>query len=83
MKSVMLAAQTLQLSDGDFAMIAGGMECMSNIPHYMMKSRTGQSLGNMTLTDGLVHDGLWGKCRLRSITFIGFFEPTTFLNVWS
>uniref|UniRef100_A0A7S3P2H7 Acetyl-CoA C-acetyltransferase n=2 Tax=Amphora coffeiformis TaxID=265554 RepID=A0A7S3P2H7_9STRA len=59
MKSVMLAAQTLQASDGDFAMIAGGMESMSNIPHYMMKSRTGQSLGNMTLTDGLVHDGLW------------------------
>jgi len=65
MKSVMLAAQTLQASDGDFAMIAGGMESMSNIPHYMMKSRTGQSLGNMTLTDGLVHDGLWGKWRLE------------------
>ena len=59
MKSVMLAAQTLQVSNGDFCMIAGGMESMSNIPHYMMKSRTGQSLGNMTLTDGLIHDGLW------------------------
>lgn len=64
MKSVMLAAQTLQASlssssDAPFCMIAGGMESMSNIPHYMMKSRTGQSLGNMTLTDGLIHDGLW------------------------
>ena len=61
MKSVMLAAQTLQASheNADFCMIAGGMESMSNIPHYLMKSRTGQSLGNMTLTDGLVHDGLW------------------------
>lgn len=60
MKSVMLAAQTLQASTGDFAMVAGGMESMSNIPHYMMKSRSGQLLGDMTLTDGLVHDGLWG-----------------------
>lgn len=60
MKSVMMAAQTLQATpNADFSMIAGGMESMSNIPHYLTQSRTGQALGNMTLTDGLVHDGLW------------------------
>lgn len=66
MKSVMLAAQTLQAAShgnsnkgADFAMIAGGMESMSNIPHYLPQSRKSQSLGNMTLVDGLVHDGLW------------------------
>ena len=67
MKSVMLAAQTLQLAsyrrgnndEEPFCMIAGGMESMTNIPHYMMKSRTGQALGNMELTCGLIHDGLW------------------------
>lgn len=66
MKSVMLAAQTLQAASSsnnnkmaDFAMIAGGMESMTNIPHYLKQSRKGQSLGDMTLTDGLVHDGLW------------------------
>jgi acetyl-CoA C-acetyltransferase len=58
MKSVMLAAQTLQASPkDDLAMIAGGMESMSNIPRYL--KRTGQALGHLTVEDGLIHDGLW------------------------
>ena len=32
---------------------------MSNIPHYLQNSRTGTKLGNGTLIDGVVHDGLW------------------------
>lgn len=32
---------------------------MSNIPHYLKNSRTGTKLGNGTLIDGVVHDGLW------------------------
>jgi acetyl-CoA C-acetyltransferase len=60
MKSVMLAAQTLQASSSgkdNFAMIAGGMESMSNIPRYL--KRTGPALGHLTVQDGLIHDGLW------------------------
>ena len=42
MKSVMLAAQTLHFSGRNGgAMLAGGMESMSNIPHYLANSRTG------------------------------------------
>jgi acetyl-CoA C-acetyltransferase len=61
MKSVMLAAQSLQcagVSPG-FAMLAGGFESMSNIPHYLPTSRTGTTLGHAQLIDGVIHDGLW------------------------
>jgi acetyl-CoA C-acetyltransferase len=35
------------------------MESMSNIPHYLEKSRTGMRLGHAQLTDGILRDGLW------------------------
>mgnify|MGYP001476602040 FL=1 len=57
MKSVMLAAQTIISGDND-VVIAGGMENMSNVPHYFTKGRSGQKLGDMKLVDGLVADGL-------------------------
>ncbi len=57
MKSIMIAAQTILSGDND-VVIAGGMENMSSVPHYMNKSRTGQKLGDMKLIDGLVKDGL-------------------------
>mmetsp|Transcript_28722 Transcript_28722/g.43809 ORF Transcript_28722/g.43809 Transcript_28722/m.43809 type:complete len:396 (-) Transcript_28722:188-1375(-) len=62
MKSVMLAAQSLQCSASSrpgHAMLAGGFESMSNIPHYLPGSRKGTQLGNAQLIDGVVHDGLW------------------------
>jgi acetyl-CoA C-acetyltransferase len=58
MKSVMMAAQALHFSGGGM-MVAGGMESMSNIPHYLPNSRSGTPLGDMKLIDGAVHDGLW------------------------
>ena len=57
MKSIMLAAQTIMCGDNDIV-IAGGMENMSNVPHYFSKGRTGQKLGDMKLVDGMVKDGL-------------------------
>jgi acetyl-CoA C-acetyltransferase len=59
MKSVMLASQTLQCMPKHGAMLAGGMESMSNIPHYLPTSRSGVALGHMQLIDGCIHDGLW------------------------
>ena len=58
MKSLMLAAQTLQCGHPG-AMLAGGFESMSNIPHYLQNSRTGTPLGHGNLIDGVIHDGLW------------------------
>lgn len=57
MKSIMLAAQSIICGDND-VVVAGGMENMSSVPHYFDKGRNGQKLGDMTLTDGLVKDGL-------------------------
>lgn len=58
MKAVMIAAQTIMLGDND-VVVAGGMENMSLVPHYLPGMRTGTKLGNATLIDGLVNDGLW------------------------
>ncbi len=58
MKAIMLAAESIMLGDND-CVVAGGMESMSNVPYYLDKARTGYKLGNATVTDGLVKDGLW------------------------
>ena len=57
MKSIMLAAQSIMCGDNNIV-IAGGMENMSSVPHYLAKGRNGQKLGDMKLIDGLVKDGL-------------------------
>lgn len=57
-KAVMLAAGAIASGEREI-LIAGGMESMSNVPYYAHKIRTGHRLGDMTLTDGLIKDGLW------------------------
>ncbi|MEK6155271.1 acetyl-CoA C-acyltransferase [Flavobacteriaceae bacterium 3-367] len=56
MKSVMQAAQSIALGDTSIV-VAGGMENMSLIPHYV-HMRTGQKFGPATLIDGMQKDGL-------------------------
>merc|ERR1711970_1293851 len=55
MKSIMQAAQSLQLGQNR-VMVAGGMESMSNVPYYMARGDT--PYGGVPLKDGLVADGL-------------------------
>lgn len=57
MKSIMLAAQSIMTGDND-VVIAGGMENMSAVPYYMEDTRWGARLGNKSVVDGLVKDGL-------------------------
>ena len=57
MKSIMLAAQSIMTGDNEIV-VAGGMENMSMVPHYLPNSRKGSKLGNITMVDGLVNDGL-------------------------
>jgi acetyl-CoA C-acetyltransferase len=57
MKSIMFAAQSIMLGDND-VVVAGGMENMSLVPYYLDKARKGYRLGNGTLIDGMVFDGL-------------------------
>ncbi|WP_086477297.1 acetyl-CoA C-acyltransferase [Arenibacter amylolyticus] len=56
MKAVMQAAQSIALGDNDI-MVAGGMENMSLIPHYI-HLRSGQKFGPASLVDGMQKDGL-------------------------
>jgi acetyl-CoA C-acetyltransferase len=57
MKSIMWAAQSIMLGDND-VVVAGGMESMSLSPYYLDKARKGYRLGNGTLVDGMMYDGL-------------------------
>ncbi len=57
MKSVMFAAQSIQLGQNQ-VVVAGGMESMSNIPYYLPKVRWGLKYGGGELVDGLQKDGL-------------------------
>src|SRR5213594_3512223 len=58
LKAVMMAAQGIQLGDTEIV-VAGGMESMSNAPYLLPKAREGFRLGNGTIVDSAINDGLW------------------------
>src|SRR3989454_2855037 len=58
LKAVMLAAQAIRAGD-EQCVVAGGMEAMSNAPHYGYGLRTGIKAGDTELVDGVIRDGLW------------------------
>lgn len=78
MKAVMLAAQSIALGDTSIV-VAGGMENMSLIPHYL-HGRQGTKFGPTTLEDGMQKDGLvdaydnvaMGVCADACATKFGF-----------
>ena len=73
LQAVMLAAQAIRAGDAD-AVLAGGMESMSNAPYYLFGMRDGVKFGNQELVDGLIHDGLW--CSFESCHMGGHAEYT-------
>ena len=58
LKAVMLASQAIKAGDIDVA-VAGGQESMSNAPYYLYGMRNGVKLGDQSLVDGMIKDGLW------------------------
>src|SRR5919108_3498551 len=58
LKAVMLAAQGIATGDIEIA-VAGGMESMSSTPYLLSRVREGLRMGNGTLVDSMIHDGLW------------------------
>jgi acetyl-CoA C-acetyltransferase len=65
LKAVMLAAQAIKAGDYDVA-VAGGQESMSNAPHYVYGMRGGVKIGDQTMVDGMIKDGLWcGSCDVH------------------
>ena len=58
LKAVILAAQSIRAGDQS-AVLAGGMESMSNAPHLLPGARKGYRLGHAQVLDANTHDGLW------------------------
>jgi acetyl-CoA C-acetyltransferase len=58
LKAVALAAQAIQTNNSSIV-VAGGMESMTNAPYLLPQARKGYRLGNATIVDSMVHDGLW------------------------
>src|SRR5215831_15709816 len=58
LKAVGLASQGIQTGDSEIV-VAGGMESMTNAPYLLPNAREGYRLGNGTLVDSMIHDGLW------------------------
>ena len=58
LKSIMYAAAGVRAGDGE-VYVAGGMESMNQAPYLLRKARFGYRLGQGTLDDSAVLDGLW------------------------
>ena len=58
MAAVALADQAIKLGEAGLV-VAGGMESMSNAPYLLPKARHGYRMGDGTLVDSMIHDGLW------------------------
>src|SRR5436305_4349922 len=58
LKAVMLAGQGIAMGDTGIV-VAGGMESMSNAPYLLPRVREGLRMGNGTVVDSMIQDGLW------------------------
>jgi acetyl-CoA C-acetyltransferase len=58
LKAVMLASQAIAAGDAT-AIVAGGMESMSNCPYLLAGAREGLRLGHGQMIDSMINDGLW------------------------
>lgn len=57
LKAVHLGTQAIQLGEAE-VVVAGGMENMSLAPYLLPKARTGYRMGDQTVVDSMIHDGL-------------------------
>jgi len=73
LKAVMLAAQSIKAGDRE-VIVAGGQESMSNAPYYVYGMRGGVKLGDQTMVDGMIKDGLW--CAFCDVHMGGHAEYT-------
>jgi acetyl-CoA C-acetyltransferase len=62
LKAVALAAQAIQTGNAE-VVVAGGMESMTNAPYLLPQARGGYRMGDGTLVDSMIYDGLWEAYR--------------------
>src|SRR6266704_6869757 len=58
LNAIALAGQLIRAGEVE-VVVAGGMESMSEAPYLLPKARFGARLGNTTVVDSMIHDGLW------------------------
>ncbi len=58
LKAVALGVQAIQTGNAEIV-VAGGMESMTNAPYLLPHARSGFRIGDSTVVDSMVHDGLW------------------------
>jgi acetyl-CoA C-acetyltransferase len=58
LKAVALAAQAIQTANAEMV-VAGGLESMTNAPYLLPQARAGYRMGNGSLVDSMINDGLW------------------------
>jgi len=62
LRAVALASHAIQTGDAEYV-VAGGMESMSNAPYLLQQARAGYRMGNGSLVDSMIQDGLWEAYR--------------------
>lgn len=62
LKAVALAAQSV-MTEAAEVVVAGGMESMTNAPYLLPQARKGFRMGDATVVDSMVRDGLWCACE--------------------
>jgi acetyl-CoA C-acetyltransferase len=62
LKAAVLGTQAIRCGDAR-VVVAGGMESMSNAPYLLKGARQAFRMGNQTLVDSMIHDGLWDAYR--------------------
>ncbi|MGO4275249.1 beta-ketoacyl synthase N-terminal-like domain-containing protein, partial [Paenibacillus sp. TAF58] len=67
LRSVTMADQIIRSGDAD-VIVAGGMESMSNAPFALPTARWGARMGDQSLVDLMIHDGLW--CSFHNVHMI-------------
>jgi acetyl-CoA C-acetyltransferase len=58
LKAVALGAQSIQTGNAEIV-VAGGMESMTNAPYLLPQGRSGFRMGNASVVDSMINDGLW------------------------
>jgi len=62
LRTVALAAQNVMMGDAE-VVVAGGMESMTNAPYLLPGARRGLRMGDSSVVDSMIRDGLWCACE--------------------
>ncbi|MEG9434593.1 acetyl-CoA C-acetyltransferase [Edaphobacter sp. HDX4] len=77
LRAVALGAQNILAGDAEI-IVAGGMESMSNAPYLLPTARKGLRMGDATVVDSMIRDGLWCACDDQHMGMTGELVAETY-----